>query len=55
MAKPIASSLSERHDMDAAGEGGSVQDDLNAIFDDEDMDLEDALDYFGDEDPTLYL
>lgn len=55
MAKPIASSLSERREMNAAGEGGSLQNDLNAIFDDEDMDLEDALDYFGDEDPTLFL
>jgi hypothetical protein len=47
--KPQAVNIYERQDMDAEGQGGSVQDDIA------DMDLDEMMDYFGDLDPIEFL
>ena len=52
--KPIAADIYDRKEMDAEGQGGSVQDDINDIIDNG-GDLDDLFDYFGDEDPIAFL
>lgn len=47
--KPTAADIYERQNMDAEGQGGSVQDDLDSIP------FEDWEEYFGDLDPTTFL
>lgn len=47
--KPQAADIYERQDMDAEGQGGSVQDDIA------DMDIDEMMDYFGDLDPIEFL
>jgi len=51
--KPIAADIYERQDMDAEGQGGSVQDDIADMLDAGDM--EGLEDYFGDLDPISFL
>lgn len=46
----VASDIYERQEADEQGLGGSVQSDL-AEFDN----INDMLDYFGDEDPVAWL
>lgn len=52
--QPIAADIYDRKEMDAEGQGGSVQDDINDIIDNG-GDLDDLFDYFGDEDPIAFL
>jgi hypothetical protein len=47
--KPIATDIFERQSMSAEGQAGSVYDDIA------DMDLSEMEDYFGDQDPVLFL
>ena len=47
--KPLAADIYERQEMDAEGQGGSVQDDIA------DMDMDEMMDYFGDLDPVAFL
>jgi hypothetical protein len=53
MDEPIAIDIYERMEMNEAGEGGSVYNDLYA--DNRMVTLEDFEDYFGDQDPFAFL
>ena len=53
MDEPIAVDIYERIEMNEAGEGGSVMNDLYA--NNRMITLEDFEDYFGDQDPFAFL